>query len=236
MSNIRHENIVQIYGVAVLPPSVCIVLEKCQYGSLSDVLRGSDASGGERKVSPLHLCRADKMFLALGCARGVEALHSFSQTLCHRDIKSFNFLVDEQLIVKIADLELGIGNDGISAIQYRVFITNDCFVDKSTLPSSSRMMSSWQAPEVIKDGVYWQASDVYSLSLVLWEIISSVSSISSLSVGSHGSSSNSNLSPAKGALVMAFHSPTHRDIWSLLPFGDYKSQKEVRTKVNYFYS
>jgi serine/threonine protein kinase len=40
LSRIQHPNIVTIYGVAVLPPSVCIVLEKCEFGSLADVLRG----------------------------------------------------------------------------------------------------------------------------------------------------------------------------------------------------
>ena len=30
----------KIYGVSVLPPSVCIVLEICLFGSLSDVIRG----------------------------------------------------------------------------------------------------------------------------------------------------------------------------------------------------
>ena len=35
------------------------------------------------------------------------ALHSISPQLCHRDIKSFNFLVDEHLVAKVADLELG---------------------------------------------------------------------------------------------------------------------------------
>lgn len=35
-----HANVVKIFGVSVLPPSVCIVLEICYYGSLSDVIRG----------------------------------------------------------------------------------------------------------------------------------------------------------------------------------------------------
>jgi serine/threonine protein kinase len=40
LSSVRHINVVNIWGVSVLPPSVCIVLELCPNGSLSDVLRG----------------------------------------------------------------------------------------------------------------------------------------------------------------------------------------------------
>ncbi|KAJ1435097.1 kinase-like domain-containing protein [Ochromonadaceae sp. CCMP2298] len=97
-----HPHVVSIFGVAVLPPSVCIILEICPFGSLSDVLRGPN--GGAR---PLSLSYADRMFLALGCARGVLALHSHNPHLCHRDIKSYNFLIDAQLNAKIADLDLG---------------------------------------------------------------------------------------------------------------------------------
>ena len=44
-----------------------MVLELCAYGSLSDILRGSDNNSGGRL--PLSLTLIDKMFLALGCAR-----------------------------------------------------------------------------------------------------------------------------------------------------------------------
>ena len=60
LSSICSKNIVKIYGVTVLPPSVCLVLELCAYGSLSDILRSSEA---------LKLSTQDRMYLALGCAR-----------------------------------------------------------------------------------------------------------------------------------------------------------------------
>lgn len=44
-----------------------MVLELCAYGSLSDILRGSEPHSGGRL--PLLLKPIDKMFLALGCAR-----------------------------------------------------------------------------------------------------------------------------------------------------------------------
>jgi serine/threonine protein kinase len=117
LSSVKSPNIVNIIGVSVLPPSVCIVLELCAYGSLSDVIRGD---GGPLRKSPLSFSSLDRLYLALGCARsalaiipissisrGVAALHSLGRDVVHRDIKSYNFLVDGQLNAKLADLELG---------------------------------------------------------------------------------------------------------------------------------
>ena len=89
LSSIRHTNVVKILGVSVLPPSVCIILELCQYGSLSDVLRGYgfDWQPGANKGAPLAISYADRMYLALGCARGLAAVHAFRPDLCHRDVK-----------------------------------------------------------------------------------------------------------------------------------------------------
>lgn len=94
------------------------------------------------------------MFLALGCARGLRALHRFSPDLCHRDIKSSNFLVDGQLNAKICDLELGgVKNHGLDIHKDGILCT-------------------WQAPEVMRSQPATQASDIYSLGLVLWELVS----------------------------------------------------------------
>jgi serine/threonine protein kinase len=112
LSQIKHPNVIHIYGVSVLPPSVCIVLELCAFGSLANILQGSGViSSAEdketRSFSQLVISQTDRYFLALGCARGLAALHAHSESLVHRDVKSFNFLVDGQFNVKIADLELG---------------------------------------------------------------------------------------------------------------------------------
>lgn len=66
LSSVKSPNIVNILGVSVLPPSVCLVLELCAYGSLSDVIRGD--SGALSKY-PLSLSLLDRLYLALGCAR-----------------------------------------------------------------------------------------------------------------------------------------------------------------------
>lgn len=74
-----------------------MIIELCALGSLSDVLHDSTR----------RLNLVDKVYLALGCCEGLDALHALNDTIVHRDIKSMNFLVDGQLNVKLADLELG---------------------------------------------------------------------------------------------------------------------------------
>jgi len=240
LSQINHPNVVEIFGVSVFPPSVCLVLEICHYGSLSDVIRGKGGSkAGSSVRPPLPLTHADKMYLALGCARGLEALHNYSETLCHRDVKSFNFLVDSQLNAKIADLELGGDDDEdpnykSTADKHFVFggamrrspassnsnlslgddlesrfsntSSGDNMVTQRTSFRSNRsnrsnrsgksrgsrgsglkrvsrklfgfddkddeFLCTWQAPEVMISAPHTQASDIYSLGLVFWEIIS----------------------------------------------------------------
>ena len=149
LNSVRHKHVVHSYGVSVLPPSVCILLELCAYGSLSDVLRGSS---NKKAVTLSYL---DKLYLAVGCAKGLAALHSIGSKVVHRDIKSFNFLVDGQLNAKLADLELGKDDQQVD-------------IDPESL------LPNWAAPEVLLGKPYTQASDVYSLSLVLWEIVTGV--------------------------------------------------------------
>lgn len=99
----------------------------------------------------------DRLYLAIGCANGLKALHQFDSKLCHRDVKSFNFLVDHQLNAKIADLELGISP------------LNE---NKAGTIKGDEILANWAAPEVILGDKYTQAADIYSFALVLWEILS----------------------------------------------------------------
>lgn len=181
LSSIRHPNIVEILGVSVLPPSVCLLLELCHYGSLADIIHGTGAldlffdphvnslsrtnSNGdvEANLPPppaafqapfledflrggpsiglackrhLNLSWTDRLHLIVGCARGLNALHAFSPNLVHRDVKSFNFLVDSHLNAKISDLELGTAED--LGPQRRQYLTRSTATTPTKKAISSR--------------------------------------------------------------------------------------------------
>jgi len=97
--------------------------------------------------------------------------------------------------------------------------------------------------QVVSGGDYSQPSDVYSLVMVLWEIVAPLafqdrSSNRSQSHSSHGHSFSPNSRPSAAALMAALNASSYPEsdiIWSQLPFGDCKSQKEVRDMVQSLY-
>lgn len=100
LKEVEHPNIVSLCGVCCLPPTVCIVMELCIGGSLTDWLatrrqrwfpsvavedtRASLSAFESRWWKPL--CQ-----LMMDAAAGVAQIHKHS--MVHLDIKSMNFLV-----------------------------------------------------------------------------------------------------------------------------------------------
>lgn len=74
-----HENIVQLLGVCLEMPNLCLVMEYCRGGSLNRILAG-------RKIRPDVL-----LDWAIQIARGMDYLHNHARiSVIHRDLKSSN--------------------------------------------------------------------------------------------------------------------------------------------------
>jgi serine/threonine protein kinase len=113
------QHVVGLYGVAILPPSLSVVLELCSEGSLNDILyarvRAENVTDRETKPAFLspgralatnhfakELSWAHWLELALGACRGVAAVAGMLPGLSHNDIKSANFLVHLRLALQPA--------------------------------------------------------------------------------------------------------------------------------------
>lgn len=93
LTKYRHKNIVCLYAYSVDGPGKCLVYEYMQNGSLEDRL--------VRKDGTRPLTVEERLVILLGTAEGIAFLNG--KGIVHRDIKSANVLLDENLQPKVGD-------------------------------------------------------------------------------------------------------------------------------------
>ncbi|XP_047965827.1 serine/threonine/tyrosine-protein kinase HT1 [Salvia hispanica] len=141
LSRLYHPNIVQFIAACKKPPVYCIITEYMSQGTLRMYLN---------KKEPYSLSVETILRLALDISRGMDYLHS--QGVIHRDLKSNNLLLNDEMRVKVADF-------GTSCLE------TQCREAKGNMGTYR-----WMAPEMIKEKPYTRKVDVYSFGIVLWEL------------------------------------------------------------------
>ena len=147
LAELRHPNIVQLIKVACRPP-LCIVTELCVCSLHGLIHQGK---GGHLR-SILLEPGTQQLKTCMHIARGMNYLHTLDPPVLHRNLKSQNLLVDDGGKVKIADF-------GWSRLK--------------TFDAGKTFFHGWQwcAPEILWGGKYTEAADVYSYSMVAWEVL-----------------------------------------------------------------
>ncbi|KAI3733609.1 hypothetical protein L6452_13054 [Arctium lappa] len=153
LSTFHHPNVVKLLGYCADGPHRMLVFEFITMGSL-------EANLSRECSTELNWIKRIK--IAKGLARGLEYLHTMDRPVIHRDIKSANILLDDDFNPKIADFGLSrFGPQG----------------DKTHI--STRVLGSkgYFAPEYIGTGHLTLKTDVYSLGVVLLEILSGLRAV-----------------------------------------------------------
>ncbi|KAK6735210.1 hypothetical protein RB195_018409 [Necator americanus] len=144
MRELKHPNVVCIYGVALLEHPLYIILEYVPGGALDAYLRKNKNVIG----------RDERLLMAMGAAWGLEYLHK--SNVLHRDVAARNCLYDNDKIVKISDF--GLSRRGTTY----------------TMKTAKKMPIKWMAPESMSSFTFSQKTDVYSYGVLVFEIFSGV--------------------------------------------------------------
>uniref|UniRef100_A0A1I7VTF4 receptor protein-tyrosine kinase n=1 Tax=Loa loa TaxID=7209 RepID=A0A1I7VTF4_LOALO len=144
MRYFNHENVVKILGVAVCREPLMIIIEMVNGGCLSDVLESRKGNVDEDE-------KIENM--SLGSARGLEYIHA--QKIIHRDIAARNVLYTKNRVAKISDFGMSRHGD---------------FYEMSR--GNKKVPLRWTAPESMVAYQYTPKTDVFSFSILLWEIFS----------------------------------------------------------------
>lgn len=148
LSRFHHRNLVSLVGFCFDQDEQMLVYEYIPNGSLKDSLSGQ---------SGIHLDWKRRLRIALGSAKGLSYLHELANPpIVHRDVKSSNILLDDQLNAKVSDFGLSkpLGDDKKRHVTTQV---------KGTM--------GYLDPEYYMTQQLTEKSDVYSFGVLLLEII-----------------------------------------------------------------
>ncbi|CAK9225432.1 unnamed protein product [Sphagnum troendelagicum] len=143
MRRLRHPNVVLFMGAVTKPPNLSIITEFCPRGSLYRLLHRPNRELDEKR----------RIRMALDVVKGMNYLHRCSPPVVHRDLKSPNLLVDKNWTVKVCDF-------GLSRLKHNAFLSS----------KSSAGTPEWMAPEVLRNELSDEKSDIYSFGVILWEL------------------------------------------------------------------
>ena len=151
MRRIKTKQVVYFYGVTS-KPKPCLVMEWCGFGSLTDVLRNPD----ETIAWPEFFSFGTQML------QSVYALHMREPPIVHRDLKSLNYLVDRYYCIKLCDFGLA------RQTQQKGTTIRESLAEELR---NTRGTYEYLAPEIYSGEMYSEKSDIYSLAIILWEIV-----------------------------------------------------------------
>jgi serine/threonine-protein kinase TNNI3K len=141
-SSVKHKNILRIHGCFFRYPKLGILMDYCVNSDLGGCISGKK----------IMFSNQQKFDILIGIASGMAYLHK--NKIIHRDLKPGNVLLNKDYIPKICDFGLSRASAGCGSVK-----------------TSRRGSSYYMAPEVVTSEHYDNKCDVFSFSMIMYEVI-----------------------------------------------------------------
>ncbi|KAI4330210.1 hypothetical protein MLD38_028512 [Melastoma candidum] len=169
LGRVLHGNIVKLLFSMVGDGCRVLVYEYIENGSLGDALHGKSNGKVHNRCGAALLDWKQRLKIAVGAAQGLAYLHhDCVPAIVHRDVKSNNILLDEEMNPKVADFGLA-----KTLGQQRHGTTMEAMSTTTGGEVMSKVAGSYGyiAPEYAYTLKVNEKSDVYSFGVVLLELI-----------------------------------------------------------------
>ncbi|GKB96919.1 protein kinase, ATP binding site-containing protein [Tanacetum coccineum] len=160
-----HENIIHFVGYCDEGNEMILVYEYANNGSLDYLL--------EDKNKRRCLTWVERLKICLGAAKGLDYLHTGlgeDNKVIHRDFKSGNILLDDNLEAKICDFGLSKLNSADNEHQSKVY-------------TNAAGTNFYMDPLYHESGILRTDSDAYSFGVVMFELLSGLAAYNRRRIG-----------------------------------------------------
>uniref|UniRef100_A0A0E0II85 Protein kinase domain-containing protein n=1 Tax=Oryza nivara TaxID=4536 RepID=A0A0E0II85_ORYNI len=150
LSKVHHKNLVSLVGYCSEKAHLALVYEYMSGGTLFDHLRDKTGVGES-------LNWASRVRILLEAAQGLDYLHTgCNRPIIHRDVKTSNILLGQNLQAKIADFGLS-----------KVYVSDT----QTHMSATAAGSMGYIDPEYYLTGRITESSDIYSFGVVLLEVV-----------------------------------------------------------------